>query len=175
MTDATLSQALKEAYASAPAAETILHTLEFRHPSFTVPIRVVLDYQDLTATLEASAPLNPSTAVNFTAYAFDLVLPELGVGGTPEITISIDNVSHEIVSYIDAAAQTPDLIEVTYRPFLASTPAVPQMDPPLTLVVTAVTADVFRVQCTAAFGDVANRKFPSETYTAERFPGLVTS
>ena len=34
MTDATLTEALKEAYASAPSDVTILHTLELRHPSF---------------------------------------------------------------------------------------------------------------------------------------------
>lgn len=31
MPDATLSQAIQEAYASAPASEVIYHTLEFRH------------------------------------------------------------------------------------------------------------------------------------------------
>jgi hypothetical protein len=175
MTDTTLSQALREAYASAPTAETVLHTLEFRHPSFTTPIRVVRDYQDVVATLEATAPINPGAAVTFTAYAFNFTPPEVSTSGAPEITIVIDNVSSEIVGYIDAAAQTPDLIEVTYRPYLASNLTTPQAVPPLTLVITTVTADVFRVQAKATFGDVANRKFPSETYTAERFPGLVTS
>jgi len=52
--DSTLSQALKEAYASAPSDLVIYHTLELRHPSFTSPIRVVRDYADLVATLEVS-------------------------------------------------------------------------------------------------------------------------
>ena len=34
MTDNTLSEALKEAYASAPSNVILLHTLELRHPSF---------------------------------------------------------------------------------------------------------------------------------------------
>ena len=33
MTDNTLSEALKEAYASTPSNITILHTLELRHPA----------------------------------------------------------------------------------------------------------------------------------------------
>ena len=34
MPDTTLSEALKEAYASAPSDVVLLHTLELRHPSF---------------------------------------------------------------------------------------------------------------------------------------------
>ena len=34
MTDNTLSEALKEAYTSAPSDVVILHTLELRHPAF---------------------------------------------------------------------------------------------------------------------------------------------
>ena len=61
MTGTTLSQALKEAYASAPANVVIYHTMELRHPAFTAPIRVVRDYAPLTATLEATAPADPAT------------------------------------------------------------------------------------------------------------------
>ena len=34
MPDVTLSEALREAYASAPSDVVILHTLELRHPDF---------------------------------------------------------------------------------------------------------------------------------------------
>jgi hypothetical protein len=78
----------------------------------------------------------------------------------------------EIIGYLDAAAQTPDMIEVTYRPYLASDPSGPQMNPPLTLVIRSVTADIFRVKARAGFADLANRKFPNEVYDAERFVGL---
>lgn len=173
MPDFTLEDALAEAYASAPSAEVILHTLEIRHPSFTVPIRVVRDFNDFTATLEADAPADPGAQVTFVAMAFDFSLPDVEKAVSPEIDISLDNVSGELIGYLDAAAQTPDLIEVTYRPYLASDPSGPQMNPPLTLVIRSVTADVFRVSARAGFADLANRKFPNEVYDAERFPGLV--
>lgn len=175
MPDPSLSAAIAEAYASAPADQIIYHTLEFRHPDFTVPIRVVRDIVDLTATLEADAPLNPGAAVLFTAFAFEFTLPELGRAASPEILISIDNVGREIVGHLDLAAQSPDLIEVTYRPYLSTDLSAPQMDPPLTLVVRSVTADVFKIECRATFGDFANRKFPNQTYDAQRFPGLIAS
>ena len=174
MPDFTLSDALEEAYASAPAAEVVLHTLEFRHPSFTSPIRVVRDHVDFTARLEASAPVDSSAEVTFVRMAFDFVPPETGKGGAPEIEISLDNVSGEITTYLDAAVNSPDLIEVTYRQYLVSDRTGPQNNPPLTLVVRSVSADVFRVRARAGYGDFANKRFPSETYDTTRFPGLVS-
>lgn len=173
MPDFTLDDALKEAYASAPAAEVILHTLEIRHPSFTQPIRVVRDHANFTAYLEPTAPVDPGGEVTFVGMAFEFIPPEVVKASSPEIEISLDAVSGEIIAYLDAAAQSSDLIEVTYRPYLASDPSGPQVDPPITLVIRSVTADVFRVRARAGFADLSNRKFPNEVYDASRFPGLV--
>lgn len=172
MPDFTLSDALAEAYASAPAQEVIVHTLEIRHASFTQPIRVVRDHHDFTAFLEADAPEDPGGEVTFVAMAFDFILPEVSKASSPEIEISLDNVSGEIIAYLDAAAQTPEIIEVTYRPYLASDRSGPQMNPPLTLLIRSVTADIFRVRARAGYADLSNRKFPADVYDAERFPGL---
>lgn len=172
MPDFTLSDALEEAYASAPSSEVVLHTLEIRHPDFTQPIRVVRDHQDFDAYLEADAPENPGEEVTFIAMAFDFTLPEVTKSTSPEIEIGLDNVSGEISAYLDIAANSPDLIEVTYRPYLASDPSGPSMNPPLTLTIRSVTADIFRVKAVAGFADLANKKFPSQTYDTERFAGL---
>lgn len=67
MPDTTLSQAIKEAYASAPVSTIIYNTIELRHPAFSTPVRLVRDYANLTATLEATAPApgdNPLTYPN---------------------------------------------------------------------------------------------------------------
>jgi len=172
--DPSLSAAIAEAYASAPAGEVVIHTLEFRHPSFTTPLRVVRDKQDITATLEASAPLDPSTAVTFVGFAFDLELPDVTTGPSPELLITIDNVSREVLMYMDQAANSSDLIEVTYRPYLASDLSSPQMDPPLTMVVRDVEADIFSITARCGFGDFANKPFPRDVYDLTRFPGLLT-
>jgi hypothetical protein len=170
--DATLSAAIAEAYASAPTDEVVMHTLEIRHSSFSTPIRVVRDKRDFTATLEADAPEDPGAEVTFIALAFDFILPEVSRSAVPEIEIVLDNVSGEIIGYLDAAAQTAEMLEVTYRPYLLPYISGPQMDPPLTLVIREIRADVFRVRARAGFGDLGNKKFPSEVYTSERFPGL---
>lgn len=174
MPDPALTAAIREAYASAPANEIVYHTLELRHPSFTQPLRVVRDWDTLTARLEESAPVDAGRWVEFAPFAFDFHLPEVASGGLPEITITIDHVSAEIVAYLDAAANSTELIEVTYRPYLASDLSMPHMDPPLTLTISEASADIFRVTARATFVDLGNLSFPRELYTSDRFPGLAT-
>jgi len=200
MPDPTLSQAIKEAYASAPADTVILHTLEIRHPTFIQPIRVVRNYADtetwlalggaeveavldamdaedrdrvgLVARLEADAPENAGKMVAFVALAFDLELPPVENVPVPEIALTMDNVGREISDALDAAATSQERTEVTYRPYLSTDIEGPQMDPPITLFLSEVEADPLRVTGRARMLDIGNKAFPSITYTAKRFPGL---
>lgn len=173
MPDTSLSAAIKEAYAAAPANVVIYHTLEIRHASFASPIRVVRDLVDLDATLEASAPEDASTEVTFLAYSFDLVPPEVGAGGPPQLAIEIDNVSREILANIELAMASTSLLEVIYRAYASDDLTAPANDPPLTLTIFSITATPMRIRAVAGFADLSNKRFPAETYTAETFPGLV--
>lgn len=173
MPNDALSQAIKEAYASAPTEEVILHTLEVRHASFTQPIRVVRDNQDLRACLEQSAPLNPSEWVDFVAFSFDFVPPPSSPQANPEVTIAVDNVSREIGLALDAAIDSTTPIEITYRPYLASDLSAPEMNPPLHMTVLSGQINALRATLRAGFADFSNQRFPSELYTAARFPGLI--
>ena len=180
MPNETLTQALKEAYASSPSDKILLHTLEFRHSQFIdefeapTAIRVVRDFADFTGvSLEADAPLDPPPAtVNFIGYAFDLSLPPISEEGRPEIVITIDNVSAEILKNMDRAIVTTEKILVTYRPYLSDDKTGPQMIPPLEMEIYNVTADIFKVEARATFSDFTNKPFPNETYTFTNFPGL---
>ena len=178
MPDPSLSEALREAYASAPSDRVILHTLELRHPSFIdedgkqTAILVVRDNQNLTARLEPTAPLDAGKIVTFIAMGFDLELPPINTAPVPEITITLDNVSREIVKHLEAASNSQSKIEITYRPYLSDDLEGPQMDPPFTLVLTEVSATATSVTGRARMLDVGNKAFPGETYSAKRFPGL---
>ena len=177
MPDSTLSQAIKEAYASAPAA-IIYHTLEIYHPSFTVPIRVVRDNATLSAKLEATAPRDASTIVDFIGYKFDITPPEISTNGTPQCTVEIDNASREILAQIEAAVNggSQELITMCYRAFLEGNLTVgPENNPPLTLTVSDINANVFRISATAGLPNLANKRFPSLDYTSEGFPGLIAA
>lgn len=173
MPDSTLSQAIREAYAAAPAGVVIYHTLELRHPAFSTPIRVVRDWADLTCTLEADAPSDPGASVTFVRFAFDFTKPEVSASGVPQLTIEIDNVDRSIVANIEAALTTTDMVQATYREYLSSDLSGPQNDPPIHMTIMSITADVFRVKAVAGFPDLVNRRFPSLEYSSETFPGLV--
>lgn len=178
MTDSTLSEALKEAYASAPSDVILLHTLELRHPSFVnedgrpTAIRVVRDNVNHICTLEDSAPFDAGKEVEFIAMGFDLELPPVEAIPVPEITLTLDNVSTEIIQYLDRAIETQDMIEMTYRPYLSNDLSCPQMNPPITLVITEITADISKISATARMMDIGNKSFPAENYTVKKYPGL---
>ena len=178
MPDPALSEAIQEAYAHAPTDAIILHTLELRHPDFRddsgnpTAIRVVRDQKDLEARLELEAPMDSGEWVTFVAMGFELDLPAVDTTPLPEIVVTLDNVSREIVRYLDVAAESQSFIEITYRPYLSNDLDGPQMDPPITLVLSEVEVDVQRVTARARMMDIGNKAFPSRTYTAREFPGL---
>jgi hypothetical protein len=134
----------------------------------------VRDFVNLRAFLEDEAPVNASQEVKFIAMAFDLSLPPVDTAPMPEISITLDNVSSEIVKHIDKAASSQEKIEVTYRPYLSDDLSAPQMIPPITLTITEITADIMHITATARMMDIGNKSFPSETYTLARFVGLTT-
>jgi len=173
MPDSTLSQAIKEAYAVAPNNSVAYHTLEIYHPSFTTPIRVVRDFVDLSARLESTAPRDASTYVTFVGYAFDFVLPEVSTGGVPQLQITIDNVARDIMAGLEQAVTTSTPITVIYRLFISTDLTAPQNNPPMSMTIISISADVFKVTATATFGDMVNKKFPTVLYNIETFPGLV--
>ena len=200
MTDPALKEALRRAYASAPAGEVTLHTLELRHPSFSTPIRVVRNFsgqerwldqggaeaeaalQNLSASdqnmvgliarLEADAPVDAGQMVAWIALGFDMDLPPVESVPVPEITVTLDNVGREIITALDAAATSQDKIEVTYRPYLSTDLEAPQMDPPITLTLSDVEATPLTVTARARMLDIGNQAFPGRTYKLSEFPGL---
>lgn len=176
MPDPTLSEAIKEAYASAPTDVVVVDTLEITHPSFTQPIRVALSYTPITARLETTAPYNPGALVEFQAFAFDFVLPDVIDNGIPEMKIVMDNVSGEIMKHIEQAIPLPDKLGVIYRAFLSNDlSGGPHNDPPLHMTITGIEIDLLKVTATATIADFVNKQFPSILYDERRFPGLIAS
>lgn len=174
MPNSNLSEALKEAYASAPSDVVIVSTLEIRHPAFAEPIRVVSDYIPVTARLEANAPTDAGEMVEFQPFAFELTLPELMDKGIPELGLKIDNVSREILQNIELAMPLPDKLEITYRAYLSNDLASgPHNDPPLHLTITSIEADALAITAKASVADFINKKFPNQEYDETRFPGLI--
>lgn len=172
------SQALAEAYASAPEEAIILDTLEFLHESFvedSVPfaLRFVRDYDTLNATLEAAAPLNGGEVVSFMPVFFSMVRPsESSSGQSPEAEISVDNVSRYAMPYFQNAKNYRSPITVIYRPYLASDLTGPHMNPPLQLTLRSVECGISRITGRAGYADLTNRRFPAKEYTIRSSPQL---
>lgn len=173
------SEALAEAYASAPETSLILDTLEFHHPTFVnesgqpTAARVVRSVYAVDATLEASAPLNAGEVVSFQPVDFVFRRPdEDNSGQSPEVEIAIDNVAKTLLPYLELAKESRVPIQVIYRPYLADDLTAPHMNPPLMLTLRDVKASMMRVTARAGYADLTNQKFPSSDYTGVKFPGL---
>ncbi|WP_186137329.1 DUF1833 family protein [Burkholderia gladioli] len=177
---ATMEEALAEVYAANPVGEVVLDTLEFRHPAFVdadgnaVPVRIVADFQDLFARLEADAPVNPGAMVTFTAVAISFVLPDMQEGQAPQVDVVVDGASREMIAHLENAVTQTQQVEMTHRRYLASNPASgPQDGEPLTLYIASAKATLTRVTLTATLTDIHNSQFPSDVYRPDVFPGLV--
>lgn len=171
-------EALIEAYASAPLDELVLVTLEIHHPTFVddhnqlTAIRVVQAFKDYQFRLEPTAPLNPGQMVTFQKCAFEFQEPGFSEKKVPTLPLVISGVSREITQYLENAIQSRAPIVVYMRPYLASDPDQPQMDPPYRFEMTKVMVDVFQVSGECNLKDVYNAGFPSDVYTTDVFGGL---
>lgn len=172
------TDAIAEAYASAPIDELALDTLELYHPAFIddqglpTAVYVVLGYDDWELKLPADAILNANKKVKFLGCAFEFTLSEVSDDTIPQIQLSIKNANRQMSRYLELAAYSEKVIQVTYRPYLASDPDTVQLDPCPTFDLSDVTLDAFSAKGVASLQDVHNMPFPSEKYTPNRFGGL---
>lgn len=170
----SLSEAYAEAAARAPVNRVMLATYELRHTEFDEPIRIVNDFNDLTATLESpDGGDTPGDTVVFTAMPVDVAGPdETDSNEAPSIRFSIDGVSRQIAELLDEAVQSFEFIYITERIYASDDTSGPAVLPTLTLVLRDVEVTEKRVTASASFYDPTNRGFPRKEYTPEEYPGL---
>lgn len=168
----TLTDAIKEAYASCPSDVAVLETIEIYHPDWSSVIRLVRDKQNLTAHLEADAPNDPDADVVFTALDFTLDHPRVGEG-RQELTVSVDNITAAFMPLIEAHdLSSADEVKIIYRPYLSTDLTGPHMNPPLQLVVKSIAASMSRLSLSCGYAEFANYRFPRKVYTSDEFPGI---
>lgn len=161
-----LTEALKEAYAVAPANVSHINTIEVRHARMSEPLYLVQGYFHREMTLETGQ------TVIFTACAFDFRLPATDESGLQEMEITIDNIDNRVSDFCEQAMEFPTPVEIFYRPYLSTDLSTPQMDPPLRLFLLDVKVSEAQVSGRCAPVDFLNLKFPTEHYDAGRFPAL---
>lgn len=161
-----LTEALKEAYALAPANVAVLDTLEISHHSIAEPIYLVRNNVDLVLTLE------DDTTHTFTAAAFKVTLPKKSDEGVQDLDLKICNVDRRVSDFMEQASNFQTKVVCKYRPYLSTDLTQPQYDPPLLLALSDITATIYEVSARASFADLVNRKFPNEIYSRLTFPSL---
>lgn len=166
MPSADYTEAIKEAFASAPTNDTVLETIELSHPLLAGPIYLVKNLEDLTLTLE------DATSHLFEGVGFQLSLPPAGDNGLQDLSLSIDNTDRRITDFIKTVKASLDPVEVKYRPYLSSDLTQPQLNVPLVLYLRGLSVTLFEASGKASFADIINRKFPSILYTRAMFPSL---
>jgi hypothetical protein len=184
------SEALEEAYVSAPSSTAILPTIELQHVSFTddnnnpIAIRMVADpgvlieerddgpdIKGLMLTLEANASMNPSQSVLFQSVMFEFTLPEQSDSKVSGMQIKLDNVTKIVSKYLDKAVKQRSAMKLIYREYLSVDSTRPQVVI-RNLSIKSATSNVFNVTAQADFLNLLNKKFPDKEYRPEEFQGL---
>lgn len=160
------SEALKEAFACAPATTVTLHTLEIRQTGVQDPIYLAQARNGFVATDEDGQDHY------FEACGFQFSLPPSNEEGFQSLNVAIDNIGRRVSTFVETAAANDTPIEMIYRPYLSTDLSTPQMTPPLTLYLRDVKVNSMQVTGRATFMDITNKKFPSELYNRSRFPTL---
>jgi hypothetical protein len=160
-----LQDAIREAYATARTDVVYLDTMEISNPSVD-SVYLVQDRVNHDLTLENGQ------VKTFVGCAFRFNLPATGENGVQELNIAIDNVDRGISDFLQTLLESDEPVRITYRPYLSEDPTQPQLNPPLVLFLTDVVINVLEVSGRAAFADVLNRRFLTETYNSRRFPSL---
>lgn len=169
----SFSEALAEAAAVAPITRVILSTFELWHPSLDEPVRIVNDYENLTATLEDSAPRNGGEEVEFLACPVQVQRPEESdQAATPEVTIQVANVSGLWSEALRTARESTVPWTIMERVYSSDDLSSPAVLPVTTLTVTRTTITGTMATLTAGYGDAVNTSVPRITFTITNYPGL---
>lgn len=177
------TEAWAEALAACDVTLTPLHTIELWHPTFDVAARIVVDHGEMLSEepliigrwlkLEYDAPREPGEWVKFVAGAIKLDLPRSREGQLPELVMSIDNVSGELMPLLRKAAQAGDggVIECVYRQYFLEQPGTVQRRI-MGLTITQPRANQLRVEARATPPDIGSIPFTTSEYNATDNPTL---
>lgn len=170
----SLSAAVQEAYARAGSTTRHLMSLEFLHPTFPSPLRLVGFDRSVTVTLEASAPENPGQAVVFTAIGLEGQEPEFDGETDPQMSVRLDGVSGQLNPLFAGAITTETPIRAIARTiaYNMATNTVIDIAGIYDLEVNTVRFDLLSVAVGMSFTNPANVDFPRIKYSPETHPSL---
>ena len=139
------------------------------HSSLSEPIRVSSDPTSRISSTDADIVYGTVSRGNtFVFMPFTMSLPGDTEDSAPKTTISIDNVTRELVPTIRALTSPPT---VTMELVMASTPDfVEALLPGFDL--TSISYDALTISGTLSVELLISEPFPAGTFTPSQFPGL---
>nr|WP_315528303.1 DUF1833 family protein [uncultured Achromobacter sp.] len=150
---------LAEIYASAPAGELIIPTLEIAIAG-QPPIRICSGFED-----------HVLSGMLFEAGSLSLSLPSKNTTGVQTLNFGVAGVNSLVQKYFDQALETGEAVKITYREYLESNKSQPARRPYVMDLIGGSLQDG-EAQLSAGFFDVLNRRWPRELYTAQNAPGI---
>lgn len=175
---ATYSEALQEAYASAPTNVVILQTIEIRHPHFedehgnAMSIYLTQNGEDIEATIEDGHPIDSGKKVKFLSCPFELLKPGKEPGVIPQLKVQIDNISADINKHLEMAVSEEIPITIVLREYLSTDLSHPE-SLPLEFEIADTDLNKFIVVFTCKISVFTDKAVPTVEYTSATFPNLV--
>lgn len=154
---------LAEVYASAPAGELIISTLDIRIAG-QPPILICDGFEDQLLGVNGEYLL-------FTAGSLSVALPSKNNTGRQTLNFGVAGVSTIVDRYFDLAEETGQSVTATYREYLESDKSQPSRTPyVMQLLGGSIEGD--EASLSAAFFDLLNLRWSRQVYTAENAPGI---
>jgi hypothetical protein len=175
MTDTTLSDALKEAYASAPSDVRIIDTIGIWWSGLAT---VIYFYRGSTGDAMVDGvwtkqfTIETSASVTMYSMPFDITLPNVNSDTGLRGQLSVDGVSREVAEQFLTAIESGSSVQVTYRAYLEGFETDGPQQTPIAFGLTNVSVNAKSVSGDITVPIRGNRKFPKDLYTVERFPSL---
>lgn len=170
-----MTPAQREAYARANTSLLHLPALEFRHPTFSAPLRIVDFDSDLSLPLEDYAPVDSGETVLFVGTHCEIRPPDIDDQVDSVTTFRIDGVSGLVQALLANANQSIVPIDATLR-FYSYNLRTGLVDAPVGVIhqqVRNVSISKTTISISIGYKNSANKQFPAQLYTAYSNPGLV--
>lgn len=175
-----LAMAVAEAFASAVQETILLYALEFHHPSFSQPARVIRwsaaqpQPEVFRCKLEDDAPANPGEVVEFIGLPFEVTMPDKTADNVGEFSFKVQGVGYELDADLEAAALSGGKITAIFRIFVKGEelegPA--EVWPGINITSPVIDATTGDMTATGSIFDWGNRTFGYKI-TPGKYPAAV--
>ena len=152
-----ISAPLKAGLLAGATAEGVIPLLTISHPDLAAPVRLSGDRVDTV-----------SRGDTYTAFPFDLVVPDDRLQQLPRGELQISNVSREITAWLRSLVSPPDVTIELVR--LDDPDSVEASWTGLRLQEPRWTTE--HIACSLVGGDRATRRWPAGRFEPSGFPGL---